>query len=622
MLITVKEAAELEGVWVSAIRNRICRRKLNARKDGRRRVMVRVADLSPKAQERYISMAHSNEFLQYDDYIDTERRLAKFPTRIRMEAMEWLHLLRTAPEKGIPQWLKDKRVGGRTITYRTFCRKRQAMQDAGIEALIDMRGRTKNDNIDEDTKVLIANLVLRDSQLTTTQIHQHLRTIKAGQKVPSIYQIRRFIRKEIPHAAKLLARKGTKAYEAEMPYIMRDYTTVEPGEIFCSDHTQLDVAIRHPQNGKPFFPWMTLTYDVRSRKIVSWWIDEKPCGRTIAASLRQALLYYSPPKTFMCDNGRDYSSRYLAGGQWRYRRHKVALDGETQGVLTSLGIRIHFTLPYRGRSKPVERVFKRIKEEMIRLLPGYRGGNLSERPEGLTKALKHTDKLLSLQDLRDNMGHYINFYNNSPHQGHAMDGRTPDQVFDAEGRQQYLVSPNTLTLLMMPAQSRLVYRNGIQFMGGWYYSVSLEPLRRERVQIRYDHQDLGRIAVFDTRGAFICWAVHQRRMSFKATQEELSDAMRREKTLRKSTQEYIKYTKGALGDDDLLQQIMSARRQGNNRPCTKRPQQKAARGLITGHDANAHEMAVSRQSDDARPRTSEKRKIWLPGEGYLEVEDD
>ncbi len=126
--LTIQEGATLEGISRRGLQLRVDRGRLKARCDTRGQLLVRVAYLSPAAQEKY-TMQHGPSGNIHDT--NTHTILANFPERARTEAVEWLHLLRTAPENGIPQWHKDKTVGGRTITYRTFCRKRQAMCRGG-----------------------------------------------------------------------------------------------------------------------------------------------------------------------------------------------------------------------------------------------------------------------------------------------------------------------------------------------------------------------------------------------------------------------------------------------------------------------------------------------------------
>ncbi len=617
--IDVQTAAELEGVGRTAIQMRIDRGPLKARPDSKGRLLVKVADLSPQAQQRWAEL-HGVETTE-PHHADAAERLASYPKTAREEAFAWLHKIRSAPDRGVKTWLKTQLLNGKPIPYRTFAYKRQALKELGPEGLINMRGRVKKEAIDERTQALISNFYLQDYRPSVAQVRSHLMAALGTDDVPSEGCIRRFIKTRIPHAAKVLARHGKKALENELPHITRDYYSVEPGEIYCSDHTQLNVAVRHPKNGTPFFPWLTVVSDIRSRKVVGWVVEEKPSGRTIAAACRHAFLQFSPPKQFMCDNGRDYSSRYLAGGQWRFRSkpHKVALDTETQGILTQLGIKVHYTLPYSGRSKPVERWFKTLKDRMEKLLPGYRGGSVGERPERLAKTLKNANNLLTLAAFRSLVDEFVDYYNNDLHQGHAMNGQTPDEVFNAEARKQYLVNPNTLTLLMMPAERRLVYSNGVSFMGGWYYDTALEMLRRETVCLRYDPQDVSRVAIFDVKGAFVCWATHQCRMSFNPTQEELASARGRQKTIEKSTEEFIAHARDSFKHEDLVTKIIQGRRAQAAQSAAKRTGSKVATRLVTDHDADAREMVVSEAFDKQKREGKVKKKVWGgPGIGWLE----
>ena len=86
------------------------------------------------------------------------------------------------------------------------------------------------------------------------------------------------------------------------------------------------------------------------------------------------------------DNGKDYRCRDFAGGKKKYR---LEVDTLRASALTmELGIEARFALPYNGRTKPIERDFREIKDNFNRYLLGYRGGHVRERPERLKKEIQ------------------------------------------------------------------------------------------------------------------------------------------------------------------------------------------------------------------------------------------
>ena len=82
-----------------------------------------------------------------------------------------------------------------------------------------------------------------------------------------------FIRRlelEIPSAAIYLARNGKTAWNRKYGwYIERDYSNILSGQIWVSDHAQMDVACTD-ENGKVVFPWVTAWRDYKSGKWLGW----------------------------------------------------------------------------------------------------------------------------------------------------------------------------------------------------------------------------------------------------------------------------------------------------------------------------------------------------------------
>ncbi|WIA55483.1 transposase domain-containing protein [Sphingobium sp. WTD-1] len=82
--------------------------------------------------------------------------------------------------------------------------------------------------------------------------------------------------------------------------------------------------------------------------------EDMVTARLVFADLFQK---WGIPKGLLSDNGRAFASKWLTGGARTRFRFKIR-DEDPLGVLTALGITVHWAKPYRGQSKPIERGFR------------------------------------------------------------------------------------------------------------------------------------------------------------------------------------------------------------------------------------------------------------------------
>src|SRR5574344_64820 len=74
-----------------------------------------------------------------------------------------------------------------------------------------------------------------------------------------------------------------------------------------------------------------------------------------------------------------------------------------------------------------------------------------------------------------------------------------------EGRKKIKIDKTKLDDLMMTADIKTIYRNGIRFLNTFYYSDKLYGLKTQ-VIIRYSLFDLSEIKVYTTKNQFLCTA--------------------------------------------------------------------------------------------------------------------
>ena len=226
-------------------------------------------------------------------------------------------------------------------------------------------------------------------------------------------------------------------------------------------------------------------------RLASVAVTERSNGEAICALLRRAVLEYGVPEAIRIDNGADYVSARLMGA---YRR---------------LGVAVHRCLPGQPDRKPfVERFFRTLQEGLIAHLPGYVGPDvaaaqrLRERPRVETR--------LTPAELQERVDAWVrNVYAHTPHAG--LGGRTPWLAAQAHSRAaRPRVDERALDVLLADAVLRTVGRHGISVRGGFYVAAELGDSVGERVEVRVDPADYGRVWVF-RGGAFLCAAVDRDR---------------------------------------------------------------------------------------------------------------
>lgn len=126
-----------------------------------------------------------------------------------------------------------------------------------------------------------------------------------------------------------------------LKFIMSVYNLI-CGEVWVSDHAQIDVACLSP-DGNIVFPWVTAWRDYKSGKWLGWILQ---CGHPNSDHIFQSFYYaaqrYGLPKDIIIDNGKDYRSKDFAGG----RQFKIEADQfKTTCMLSELNVRANFALP-------------------------------------------------------------------------------------------------------------------------------------------------------------------------------------------------------------------------------------------------------------------------------------
>jgi|Deesub1362B_J571_1020462.scaffolds.fasta_scaffold00331_6 transposase InsO family protein len=552
--LEVKEVAQILNTTERTIQRQIKNGKLKAKKVPQPTYpgysyKVDFNSLPFEAQKKYLIKHRPNPNEETPVLRRTEVSLDNFPKRLRDEAYRRLEILeefrlfqsKTGLKKveAIKQFVNNN---GSKISQPTLYRWLEAYKKLGIVGLIPAVGKNqrnyKDKKIDKEAEAFLKLCYLNQNKPTIKQCYRMLQ-IKAGEKgwvIPSYEAVRKIL-KSIPKPVQIYYREGEKAFDDKCaPAILRDYNSINSNDWWSSDHHQLDVCCK--LGTKIIFPWLTVWIDLRSRKVLSFMLSERPNQDVINCSLRQAILNHGIPNEVLIDNGKDYTSKLFASG---HKRFKLTVnENEIKGIYKQLEITPHFALPYNAKAKPAERLFRTLEEQFGKALPGYRGSHTKERPEKLKNEIKKGD-IFSFEALEKLLINYIyKVYNQAPHQGHSMDGKSPNQVYEENLYEKRIAREESLRLLMMKSQTVQVRRQGIWLLKTWYRSEELFSFLGQKVIARYDPQEIGRIFVYTIDDEFICEAKQIRRLQFGATADDYKKLMKDKKQVKKLAKEYYK----------------------------------------------------------------------------------
>jgi putative transposase len=172
----------------------------------------------------------------------------------------------------------------------------------------------------------------------------------------------------------VLAREGEKAYRDRVgPYITRDDSMLDPGQVLIADGHDLNFEVLHPYTGRPARLKLVMFFDWASRMPAGWQIMPTENTVVIHAALRNALINLGKlPQVVYLDNGRAFKSKVFC---------ETDPDlTELNGLYARLGIATQFSQPYNARAKIIERFFETLNEQFERLMASYTGASIGDKP--------------------------------------------------------------------------------------------------------------------------------------------------------------------------------------------------------------------------------------------------
>lgn len=321
--------------------------------------------------------------------------------------------------------------------------------------------------------------------------------------IPADITFRRYAKwfKDNDYDKWILARDGEKALSDKVePYIKRDASLLEVGDILVADGHKLAFQVINPFTGKSCRATLVGFLDWKSTALVGYEIMLEENTQCIASALRNAIINLDMvPKIVYQDNGRAFRAKYFTDD-------KGFTELGFQGLYSKLGIETVFARPYNARAKVIERFFKEFQEGFEKLLPSYIGSSIQNKPAYMMRNEKfhknlHNDFIPTIEETINMIDMWLSFKNSQPCPN-APD-KTVAKVLSERKRQN--IDINTLDDLMLATEVKTIQRNGIRFLNCDYFDERLYGFK-SKVLIKYNLFDLTSIKVYTPKGEYLCMA--------------------------------------------------------------------------------------------------------------------
>ena len=299
----------------------------------------------------------------------------------------------------------------------------------------------------------------------------------------------------------VLARDGEKALSDKVePYIKRDASLLNVGDILVADGHKLAFQVINPFTGKPCRATLVGFLDWKSTALVGYEIMLEENTQCIASALRNAIINLDMiPKIVYQDNGRAFRAKYFTDDKG---------FGELgfYGLYAKLGIETVFARPYNARAKVIERFFKEFQEGFEKLIPSYVGSSIINKPAYLKRNEKfhsnlHNDYIPTIEETIKMIDMWLKFKNSQPCTN--APNMTIAEVL--ENRKKQNIDINMLDDLMLATEVKTIQRNGIRFLNCDYFDERLYGLKG-KVLVKYNLFDLTSVKVFTPKGEYLCTA--------------------------------------------------------------------------------------------------------------------
>ena len=303
-----------------------------------------------------------------------------------------------------------------------------------------------------------------------------------------------------------LARDGEDGLLRKLPVMTRTRGHLTALQAVNADGHVFDVRVKMP-SGVIGRPMLTAWQDLYSGKVLAWRLSETLNQHIVRLSFGDMVEKYGVPKHAYLDNGREFANKWLTGGS-NFRFRFTIREEDPVGIFAQLGVEVHWTTPYHGQSKPIERAFCDLCNEISRhpaAHGAYTGNSTTNKPANYgSKAMEWNDfvSLVTSEIAAHNA--------RAGRRTETAKGRSFDETF-AESYSRATIaraSADQRRLWLLAAEGVTVRNTGhVGILGNVYWGEALPPIAGQRVVVRFDPEHLEMpVAVYAATGELLCEA--------------------------------------------------------------------------------------------------------------------
>lgn len=327
---------------------------------------------------------------------------------------------------------------------------------------------------------------------------------------------KRWMDRAVPRVSRVFMREGERGLMKCFPPQIRDRSTLSALEGVNADCHKIDVFVTWPGFDKPIRPQIVAFQDLYSGKILSWRVDVDPNKVAVMSAFRELLETWGIPTHCLFDNGREFANKWLTGGAPTRFRFKVR-DNEPLGVLSLLGVTIHWATPGHGQAKPIERAFRDVASDVAKD-PRFAGAYVGHKPDA--KPENYMSRAIELEDFLRVVGEGIAEHN--ARLGRLSDtaqGRSFDQTFSESYERAPIrkATEEQLRLCLMAQEVRKLHstHGRMTLHKNGYWSDWMSELAGQEVVARFNPEDLhAGTHIYSLDGEFLGYAECQEKSEF------------------------------------------------------------------------------------------------------------
>lgn len=365
-------------------------------------------------------------------------------------------------------------------------------------------GRETRSEISPDAWQFIKTDWLRPEQPGVAGCYRRLLAVapKHGWVVPSLKTVERRL-EALPWQLITLCREGKDQLLRKLPSQTRSKGHLAPLEAVNSDGHVFDVMVKLP-TGEVGRPVLVGWQDLYSGKMLSWRVGMTLNQHLIRLSFGDLIERYGVPSNAYLDNGREFANKWLTGAS-NFRYRFTIREDDPVGLFALLGVTAHWTTPYHGQSKPIERAWRDLCEIIARH-PGCSGAYVGSNPTA--KPCNYGERALGWDEFLAIVDSGIREYNARPgRRTETAHGRSFDETFNEAFARAVVRRPSVeqRRLWLLAAEGVQVRQSGhVAISQNLYWCEALPAFIGQRVAVRFDPEHLDRpVAVYTLAGELI-----------------------------------------------------------------------------------------------------------------------